>query len=98
MVGKMFQKDCHQTLDFERSALQNIRRQQLITLSIFNLLLHCAGMFVQIARDNVQQTCAGDRQEMDKIEREREIDSDYEIRREKWQKQLCGSTKKVTIW
>lgn len=98
MVGKMFQKDCHQTLDFERSALQNIRRQQLITLSIFNLLLQCAGMFVQIVRDNVQQTCAGDRQEMDKIEREREIDSDYEIRRKKWQKQLCGSTKKVTIW
>lgn len=70
MVGKMFQKHCHQTLDFERSALQNIRRQK----SIFNLSLHCAGMFVQIARDNVLQTCAGDRQEMDKIEREREID------------------------
>lgn len=74
MVGKMFQKNFHQTLDFERSALQNIRRQQLNTLYIFNLSLHCAGMFMQTARDNVQQTCAGDRQEMDKIEKEREID------------------------
>ncbi len=54
-------------------------------------------MFMQSARDNVQQTCAGDRQEMDKIEREREINWLWDQERKTAETIVWKTLKKINL-